>query len=158
MIKITIKGKDETKKILETLPKRMGFALIKAMREAAIHIQSLAKEKAPVWRGMLRVSIVQTVKTEDNKLVAEVGSGLPYASAVEFGRKIGWFPPLNDLKVWARRKLGDERLAYPVARAIKRRGYREQPYLEPAIKEAAPRIQLIFNSRINALFNEGGSA
>jgi len=67
-------------------------------------------------------------------------------------------PPSGDLRAWARRKLGDERLAFVVARAIKRRGFRAQPYLRPALLGATPRIQTIFQSRIlDALRQEGGT-
>ena len=53
---------------------------------------------------------------------------------------------------------GDERLAFVVARAIKRRGFRAQPYLRPALLGATPRIQTIFQSRIlEALQQAGGT-
>jgi len=132
--------------------------MISAMRESAILLQSLAKLNAPVFRGLLRLSIAQNVSDEGNKITAEVGSGLAYAPVVEEGRQVGWFPPPSgDLKTWARRKLGDERLAFVVARAIKRRGFRAQPYFKPALATASPRIQLIFQTRITeALKAEGG--
>lgn len=159
MIRVTIKGKEETQKLLDRIPKRLGLALLKAMRESAVLIQSLAKAKAPVFRGLLRVSIVQNVREEGNRIVGEVGSALPYAQVVEFGRNQGWFPPLENLRLWARRKLGDDRLAFPIARAIKRRGFKAQPYLGPAAEEANPRISFIFTARIlEAIAQEGGTA
>lgn len=156
MIRVTIKGGDDNKKFFDQLPQRLGLALLKAMQDSAILIQSLAKIRAPVFRGALRVSIVQTVKQDGGRLIAEVGSGLPYAKVIEFGRTAGWFPKLDDLKVWARRKLGNERLAFVVGRAIKRRGFRAQPYLEPAFEEAQPRVQLLFAARISQAIGEMG--
>ena len=159
MIRVSISGLDESKKFFEQAPKRLGLALVKAMQDSAILIQSLAKSRAPVFRGFLRLSIVQSLKEEGNRIVAEVGSGLPYASVVEFGKTAGWFPNLTDLKVWARRKLGDERLAFAVGRAIKKRGFRAQPYLTPALEEAQPRVQLLFAARITQAVSElGGNA
>jgi len=162
VIRIILREKGEVTKVLQRLPQRLRAAMIQAMRESAVLIQSYAKLNAPVFRGLLRVSIAQNVADEGERVVAEVGSGLPYASVVEEGRNPwpGKMPPPNgDLRTWARRKLGDERLAFVVARAIKRRGYKAQPYLRPALITAAPRIQAIFQARITeALQQEGGTA
>lgn len=155
MIRITIRGAHETAKHLGDLPQRLRIALIKSMRDSVVAIQSLAKEKAPVFRGLLRVSIVQKVEEREDRIVGEVGSGLPYASVVESGRTTGWFPPVKDLRLWARRKLGDESKAFVIGRAIKSRGFRAQPYLAPAAEAAAPRVFLIFSQRLNALFQGG---
>ncbi|MBI4063469.1 MAG: HK97 gp10 family phage protein [Elusimicrobia bacterium] len=159
MITITIKGKDETLKLLERLPQRLILALVKGMRDSAILVQSLTKTNAPVFRGLLRVSILQGVSLEGNRIVGHVGSALAYASVVEFGRTTGWFPNVSELKVWARRKLGDERKAFVVGRAIKTRGFRKQPYLLPALESARPRVEIIFQSRLaEAIQAEGGEA
>ena len=158
MIRITIKGTEETKKLMERLPQRLGLALVKAMRDSAVLIQSLAKLNAPVFRGLLRASILQSVDIEGNKIVGRVGSALTYAPVVEFGRPTGWFPNVTELRTWARRKLGDARLAFVVGRAIQQRGFRAQPYLGPAVETASPRVQMIFETRINeAVQAEGGS-
>ena len=159
MIRVVLKEKGDLTKALPNLPQRLRGALVQAMREAAVLIQSLAKLNAPVFRGMLRVSIAQNVAEDGARIVGEVGSGLPYASVIEEGRSSGWFPPPSALKAWARRKLGDERLAFVVARAIKRRGFHAQPYLRPALLAATPRVQAIFQTRIlEALRQEGGTA
>lgn len=52
-----------------------------------------------------------------------------HAKYVEEGRRPGRPPPVRALMGWAQRKLGDARLAYPVARAIGRRGIRPRPVL-----------------------------
>lgn len=158
MIRVTFKGADEVKKLFEQIPNRIGLGLIKAMRDSAILIQSLAKTNAPVFRGLLRLSIVQSVEQQAGRIVGTVGSALPYASVVESGRTSGWFPNVDELKVWTRRKLGDERLGFVVARAIKKRGFRAQPYLAPAIESAGPRIDLIFAARVlEAVIAAGGN-
>jgi hypothetical protein len=157
MIRVTIKGGEESVSFLKQFPQRLRLALLRAMRESAVLIQSLAKVNAPVFRGLLRVSILQAVAEDGNKLVATVGSALTYAPVLESGRETGWFPPVSELKVWARRKLGDERLAFIIGRAIKRRGFRAQPYLGPALETAAPRVQAIFEARLReAVQAEGG--
>lgn len=159
MIRITIKGGEETVKLLQRFPQRLRIALLRAMRESAILIQSLAKVNAPVFRGLLRVSILQGITEEGGRLVGHVGSALTYASVLESGRTTGWFPPVSELKAWARRKLGDERLAFVIGRAIKRRGFRAQPYLTPAIEAGGSRVQAIFEARLReAIQAEGGKA
>lgn len=160
MIRIILKEKGAVTKVLTSLPQRLRSAMLKAMQESAILIQSYAKLYAPVFRGLLRVSISQNVADQGNRIVGEVGSGLVYASVVEEGRN-PWPgampPPSGDLRTWARRKLGDERLSFVIARAIKRRGFYAQPYLKPALLAAMPRIQTIFQTRIlEALQAEGG--
>ncbi|MCX5786054.1 MAG: HK97 gp10 family phage protein [Elusimicrobia bacterium] len=160
MIRIILRDKDGLIKTLPQLPQRLHNAIVRAMRESAVLLQSYAKLYAPVFRGLLRVSIAQNVTEEGNRIIGEVGSGLPYASVIEEGRN-PWSgampPPSGDLRTWARRKLGDERLAFVVARAIKRRGFRAQPYLKPALLSATPRIQTIFQSRVlEALQQAGG--
>jgi len=161
VIRIILKEKGGITKTLPQLPQRLRNAIVRAMRESAVLIQSYAKLYAPVFRGLLRVSIAQNVAEEGSRITGEVGSGLAYASVIEEGRN-PWPgampPPSGDLRAWARRKLGDERLAFVVARAIKRRGFRAQPYLRPALLGATPRIQTIFQSRIlDALRQEGGT-
>jgi len=158
MIRVTILGSDETIKQLKNLPQRIQAALLKAMQDSTILIQSLAKINAPVYRGLLRVSIAQSAHQDGNRIVGEVGSALPYADVVEVGRNIGWFPPVADLKAWARRKLGDERLGFVIGRAIKRRGFKARPYLSPAVQAAAPRVQLAFASRLAEAIRQGGGS
>lgn len=159
MIRITIKGAEETRKLLERIPQRLGLALVRAMRDSAILIQSLAKVNVPVFRGLLRASILQSVEIEGNKIIGHVGSALVYAPVVEFGRASGWFPKVSELKIWARRKLGDARLGFVVGRAIQRRGFKAQPYLAPALETASSRIQIIFDARIKEVIQaEGGQA
>lgn len=148
MIRVTVKGVSETLSLFKSLPDRLLLALLQAMREVAIDIQSRAKVNAPVFRGLLRVSILRSVSVDDRRIVGRVGSALTYAPVVEYGRASGWFPPVNELRIWARRKLGDERAGFLVARAIKKRGFKAQPYLLPALEAAKPRVQLIFDARI----------
>lgn len=159
MIRVTVKGVSETLNLFQHLPERMVLALVQAMRDVAIDIQSRAKLNAPVFRGLLRASILQTVETENGRIIGRVGSALRYAPVIEYGRTTGWFPPPSELKSWARKKLGDERLAFVVARSIKRRGFKAQPYLTPALDAVKPRVQLIFANRVReAIRSMGGQA
>jgi hypothetical protein len=156
MIRVTIRGAKELVQQLKDLPQRLHLAILKAMLDTAVQVQGLAQANAPQFRGMLRFSIVHSVREEGERLVGEVGSAIPYAKVVEYGRTPGWFPPVKDLKAWARRKLGDEHLSYVVGRAIKKRGYRAQPYLNPAAETVAPRVEMIFQKRISEAIRQAG--
>ena len=159
MIRITIRGAKETLKQLQGLPQRLRLALVNAMLDTAVQIERLAKINSPTYRGLLRVSIVHGVHETGDRVIGEVGSALPYAGIVESGRTRGWFPPVKELKAWARRKLGDERLSYVIGRAIQRRGFKAQPYMAPAVEAIGPRIEMIFTKRIaEAIRQAGGNA
>lgn len=58
-----------------------------------------------------------------------VYNAAPYAGTIEKGRRPGAMPPLGAIEEWARRRLQlsakeAKQAAYPIARAIKRRGLR----------------------------------
>jgi hypothetical protein len=74
--------------------------------------------------------------TNDN-VEAIVEANADYASYVEFPTK-PHFPPVDALRDWAQKFLGDERLAFVVARAISRRGTFAQPFMGPAVLQNMP--------------------
>src|SRR5258708_8747726 len=131
MIRVSGRGSDEIIRLLKAMPQRVTAALVKAMEDSTILIQSLAKVNAPVYRGLLRVSIAQAVRQEGQRVIGEVGSAVPYADVLEKGRNVGWFPPISELKTWARRKLGDQRLTFLISPPLKRPGFNDPPYLLP---------------------------
>jgi len=55
----------------------------------------------------------------------------PYAEAMEEGTR-PYYPPIEPLKAWARRKGLPEGVAYAVQQKIGQEGIDAQPYLEPA--------------------------
>lgn len=95
-----------------------------------------AKKLAPVQSGALRASgrIDEVSKKEYHVRFGGQGTGVDYATFVEFGRSPGRAPPINELRTWAARKLGDEYAAGAIARTISQRGVRPQPFLRPAVK------------------------
>jgi hypothetical protein len=62
-----------------------------------------------------------------------------YGKDIEFGTTPHTVNP-EDLKGWAKRKLGKEGLAYPVAKKIKKYGTRPQPFIRPVIHQELPKI------------------
>ncbi len=78
----------------------------------------------------------QITITDDN-VEAVVEANANYASYVEFPTK-PHFPPVDALRDWAAKFLGDERLAFVVARAISRRGTYAHPFMGPALIQNMP--------------------
>jgi len=70
-----------------------------------------------------------------------IGSTMPYAAAVEFGRPPGIMPPVGQILIeWVIAKLGvapdrAKSVAWAVATNIKKNGIQPQPYMETAIVE-----------------------
>lgn len=60
------------------------------------------------------------------------GYAAEYAPFVEKGTR-PHFPPVEALRGWARRVLGDESAAWAVARKIAREGTEPQPFVKPGI-------------------------
>ena len=90
--------------------------------------------------------------TDDN-VEAIVEANADYASYIEFGTR-PHFPPVDALRDWAAKFLGDERLAFVVARAIARRGTMAHPFMGPALLENMP----VFHQAIVAAVQRGLAA
>ena len=75
--------------------------LRKASQKSGLLVERKAKEYAPVWRGHLRRSITSVTETRSLVSTTKVGTNLPYARAVEFGRPAGAkMPPPGALLPW----------------------------------------------------------
>lgn len=68
------------------------------------------------------------------------GFAAEYSRFVEFGTR-PHFPPVDALKRWARRVLGDESAAWPVARKIAEEGTPEQPFVRPGIDAVKAKLR-----------------
>lgn len=72
-----------------------------------------------------------------------------HAGNVEYGRRAGaQMPPVSVISEWARRKLGNARLGWPIAKAIARRGIRPTPILTS--KAFAKKVKQVMNREIAA--------
>ena len=145
-----------SKKYQEILEKALPIILNKA----GLLIEGKAKEMAPIDLGMMRVSI--SYRIEGNSVL--IGTDIPYATFMEFGRPPGKGPPISAIEGWAKRHGIDPFL---VQRAIKRRGipvgtvdnplftygtYR--PFLRPAAHRSVTRIKEIAIEEINKAIQE----
>lgn len=127
------------KHLVDALP---GFAdavaqaMDKAMDETGMLLTTMVAARTPTNYGLLRSSIqwpggfnkqgnaIDTLRgvvgASNTASVSGVSTSV-YVWYVEEGTSPHW-PPIAPLKLWAVRKFGDERIAYPVQKAIAARG------------------------------------
>lgn len=106
-----------------------------AGRDIALRIKTTAQDLAPQDTGELIESLESRVRMAGAQLQIVVGSDADQAAPMEFGT-VPFFPPVSELRGWARRVLGDEDAAFGVALKISQEGIDEQPYLVPALRES----------------------
>ena len=117
-----------------------GFApaLAAEFRQAATdigeRIRSAANQNAPRDLGDLGNLLEAVTRVGETLIEIRVGSNLDRAPAHEFGTDPGHFPPPSELRDWARRVLGDESAAFPVARSIAETGLDETRFLRDAFE------------------------
>jgi HK97 gp10 family phage protein len=141
MIKIKVLGAEEIEKSFAESSKVIVGKLNEAIRKSTEVIKQNISRRAPVFEGTLKRSI----KAQTFNLKGEVGiapASEKYGYVQEYGRRAGSrMPPVNALKPWARIKLGDEDLAFPLARSIARKGTKPQPFFEPGFKESISDVE-----------------
>lgn len=118
--------------------------LDKAGRRSGLAVEASAKRYVAVDTGNLRRSIHSETKTQALFSTTVVGSAVPYARVVEYGRSAGATqPPTAPIAAWLARK-GSNANPYVVARAIGARGIPGRSYLIRAFNELKPKIRAEF--------------
>jgi hypothetical protein len=120
--KLNIKGLDKGKELTKTAYKRI---LMKSM----FKMEELAIDKAPVDTSNLKQKIGVLPQVLNDEYV--LTSAASYSEAMEYGTR-PFFAPIAPLKDWARRKLGDENIAYAIRNKIAKYGIRAHPFMRPA--------------------------
>jgi hypothetical protein len=160
MYEVTIAGLSQQTALLQQYPEIATQELQQAMQLGTLAIVREVRPLAPVYRGALRQSLVSTVVNEGNlSIVGRVGSNLSgevYPAVMEFGRAPGRMPPVEALREWAGRVLGDEGLAYVVARAIGARGIRGRAFLRTGFSNAAQQVIGYFNQALDNIVRRIG--
>lgn len=130
---IEIKGTKQVIKNLDKIERRMFERIVEACQKVQARVVNDARSQAPVFLTTLRQSILPgDISVSRSNVEAKVVANVDYASFVEFGTR-PHFPPVDALRDWAAKKLGDENAAFLVARAIGQRGTPARPYLGPAL-------------------------
>jgi len=125
----------------EELIKKMHEAARKGIDETTTICVAKAKPKMPVDTTELQGAIqMRPARREGAAMVGRWGAfNCAHAVFVELGTE-PHFPPVEALKPWARRKLGDEDLAFAVAVKISKVGTKPQPVLRPTADEEYPKL------------------
>lgn len=119
--------------------------VLAASQRSILAVEGLAKRYVPVDTGHLRRSITSESRPVAGGVRAVAGTNVPYAEAVEKGRRAGAaMPPGDVLTGWLRRKGIDPSAEFVIRRAIGRRGIPAKPYLDRAFAELKPRIAAEF--------------
>jgi hypothetical protein len=124
---------------LNGLKVKIQVALVDALKEAALNIETLAKVDCPVNMGILRSSIHTEPISEQNYYGYKIGSYLPYAPYVEFGTGTLVSVP-SEYQEFALQFKGQKEVA----------GMNAQPYLLPnfemQVEQFKNNIQKVLNN------------
>ena len=140
-VKVKITGQKELAAAMKKAGNDARRLAAAAIFQEAERVMAKSKEESPVGTdGVLRASgFVRPPEDNGRKITVELGYGgaaQSYAAAVHEGTR-PHFPPVDALKPWARKFLGDEDLAFVVARKISRVGTKPTKFLERPLREAA---------------------
>lgn len=102
--------------------------------KAMTKMEEIAKYKAPVGMSGLLKARINLSPLTFGATEYTLSDGVYYGIYVEFGTRPHW-APIEPLKDWARRVLGDEDAAYPVQKKIAKKGTPFQPFFRPAVFE-----------------------
>lgn len=116
---------------LAALERKLGTiarpALERVVERSAPIAERLARADAPRDTG----GIANSLHAQARGLEMNVRSTHPGALAVEFGRQSTQMPPVGAIRAWAARH-GLEEFAFPIARAIARRGIKGRFFMKRA--------------------------
>lgn len=120
--------------VLPELEDALNVETQRAMEDSVMHLALRASVLTPVNYGTLRSAIHGGFQTQgnvldvlrgivgaDNSVMREGIAASTYVNYVEHGTPPHW-APIDPLKLWATRVLGNERIGYAVQRAIAARG------------------------------------
>lgn len=122
----------------------VAFEHSKAMRQATFMLHGTVKPLTPWSFGTLRESIHPETIIGVNKVMGFVVTPTLYGRIVEEGSRPHW-APIEPLKLWAKRKTGDERVAYIAQRAIARRGTKAWHMFREAWSRDKDKVNQLFH-------------
>lgn len=94
------------------------------------------------------VKLIEAIKSAKSKVEISMTANVPHALTIHEGRTPGARGPSGfHLKKWAREKLGDESLAWPIAKKIHRDGFDGVPYLTDPLQENQKQWQQAFGKK-----------
>lgn len=149
-IRMVIKAR-QIGKYERALGKQMRPTYIRITKTVARNLVRLLRqktsEKGIFWRGRFYRGWSWERVSWDRVLIYNRSD---HAIFVETGRRKGRMPPLKAIRPWARETLGDANLAWPVAKAIARRGVKARPVMSSRSFKTQSR-QMIQRDVLNGL-------
>lgn len=150
-IAIQIQNLDQIRARFKAAPMRVSAELHSALLKSGVVIQRLARQEAPVDRGIMRNKIGYKMGNGS----VEIGPfGSKYAEWVHDGTD-PHFPPIKaitgkeeTLDLWARRHGVD---AYAVARSIARKGTKANPFMDRAAKSGENDVRRLFQRAVDRI-------
>lgn len=106
---------------------------VKVLWRAMNKLEELAKRFVAVDEGTLKTAI-NLFPAYPGALSYVLSDGVDYGVHLEYGTRPHWVP-IEPLKEWSKRVLGDEDAAFAVRAAIAKRGTRAQPFFRPALAQ-----------------------
>jgi len=105
------------------------------LEEVAIHLSNELKKEVPVDRGQLRQGIQVLSDGDDYAVVVQPEHSVYVQTGAE-----PFTPPVEPLKNWARRNLGNEDLGWAIQQKISQEGIEPNPYVDRAIDNLQQRF------------------
>jgi len=138
-----LKGRD---KLIE---KEISRAHRESASILARRMKSEIRDAGAVATGNLINSVRSRFERTGARAVFDVGSPLPYAYYVEFGRQPGRMPPTDAILKWMEVKgLDTSRGAYAVALHISKFGIKGRFVFKHAVQKALPFVKEAFNRAV----------
>ena len=151
---LSVEGLDTVLKGLKKADKAVQRAAFRGLQQGAMGIINEAKrnlrDNLSVVTGLLRQS-GKVQKTGELSLDAgffdSQNKGHGYAAYVEYGRRAGKWPPIDEMAQWARKKfrLQDEKearsIGFLIARKIGTQGSTPHPFFGPAVEKCKTKIR-----------------
>ncbi len=138
-IKVELTGGKEIADLLKRIPKEKRAEVKAEVGDIALKMQARAKAYLRTQPAMDTGNLAGSILAEfsPKAIEAEIGPTAKYGPYIEFGAqyKKGKMPPPDALEAWARHH-GFES-AWPICKAIFKRGLPPRPYLTPAYDDFA---------------------
>lgn len=121
-----------------------------AMRKSTLAVHGEVVKRTPHAFGLLRSSILPDTFVDGSSITGRVSTTLTYAPPVEYGSKPHW-APIGPLMLWAQRKHGDYRVAFPVQKAIAKHGTKAHRMFQEGFEVAVAHVQRIFEAVVEKI-------
>ena len=141
----------------ESMRKAVVAEQTKTMNAALALLHGAVIERTPQAFGFLRNSLQWEVRFAPDAIIGAVQTPVPYARPVEEGSRPHW-APIGPLKLWAKRKLGNEGAAYAVQAVIAKRGTKGHHMFGKAWAVKRATVEKMFDDMLDRIVKRWGKS